>query len=180
MHIFIDESGIHKQTDHSTFALVYIELNNLTEVEKTIIDVENKLKIPYFHWSETIWKAKEQFMDKVLNLDFAVKVAIVKNPVNPSKELARILLHTVVETNINTIYIDGKKPKWFERKIKKVLKDKGISVNKLKTVKSSQFAGARLADMVAGLVRSYYDKKNINKIQKYYKRLKNKIIITLE
>lgn len=180
MYIFIDESGIHKQTDHSTFAIIYIELNNLSKIEDDITNLEKKLNIKYFHWSETIWKVKERFMDSVLKLDFSVKIAIVNNPINPSKELEKVLLHTVVETNIHTIYIDGKKPKWFELKIKKVLRDKGISVKKLKTVKSSQFAGARLADMVADLVRSYYDNKNVKKITPYYKRLKNKIIITLK
>lgn len=180
MKIFIDESGIHKQVDHSTFALVYIKVNSADSIEKKIIEIERKLEIPYFYWSETVWKVKEKFIDCALNLNFTVKVAIVRNPVNPSKELEKILLHTIVETDIKSIYIDGKKPKWFGKKIKKVLRDKGISVGKVRTVKSSQYAGVRLADMVAGLVRSYYDKKNFDKIKKYYRRLKNKIIITIE
>jgi hypothetical protein len=90
------------------------------------------------------------------------------------------LLHTIVEKNIRTIYIDGKKPKWFENRIKKILRDKGLSVKKLQTVKSSQYAGTRLADMVAGLARTYYDKKNLDKIKKYYKRLEKKIIVVIK
>ena len=89
------------------------------------------------------------------------------------------MAHTIVENNIRTIYIDGKKPKWFENKIKKVLRDKGASVNKLKTVRSKQYAGTRLADMVAGLSRTYYDKRNLEKIKKYYKRLEKKIIVVI-
>jgi len=180
MQIFIDESGIHKQIDHSTFALVYIEIKDLADIEKEITAIESKLSIPYFHWSQTIWKVKQQFLERALNLNFLAKVAIIENPINPQKELEKILLHTIVETNIQTIFIDGKKPKWFTQKIKKVLRDKNVSVSKIKTVKSKQYAGIRLADMVAGLVRSYYDKKNTDKIQKFYKRLKKKIIITLE
>lgn len=180
MLIFIDESGIHKKVDHSSFALSYIQFENYQEVEAKIMGIEEKLKIGHFHWAETVWRVKEKFMDEILKLDFRAKVAIVKNPINPSEELEKVLLHTIVENNIKTIYIDGKKPKWFESKIKKVLRDKGVSVRKLKTVRSSQCAGARLADMVAGLARTYFDKKNLEKVEKYYKRLKKKLIVVIE
>lgn len=180
MLIFIDESGIHKKVDHSTFALSYIQFKNYQEVEAKIIKIEEKLGIQEFHWAETVWRVKEKFMDEIFKLEFQAKIAIVKNPINPSVELEKILLHTIVENNIKTIYIDGKKPKWFEHKIKKVLRDKGVSVRKLKTVKSSQCAGTRLADMVAGLARTYFDKKNLDKIEKYYKKLKKKLIVAIE
>jgi hypothetical protein len=180
MIIFIDESGIHKKVDHSSFALSYVKFDNCPEIESKIIEVEKKLNIDQFHWAETIWRVKEKFMDEVLKLDFEAKVAIIKNPINPSVELEKVLLHTIVEKNIRTIYIDGKKPKWFENRIKKILRDKGLSVKKLQTVKSSQYAGTRLADMVAGLARTYYDKKNLDKIKKYYKRLEKKIIVVIK
>lgn len=180
MLVFIDESGIHKKIDHSSYALAYIQFLNYPQIEKEIIDIEKKLAIRSFHWSETTWKVKEKFISEVLKLDFRVKLAIVKNPINPSSELEKVLVHTIVENDIRTIYIDGKKPKWFENKIKKVLRDKGVSVRKLKTIRSSQYAGARLADMVAGLARTYYDKKNLQRISKYYKRLKKKIIVVIE
>ncbi|MDI6602626.1 MAG: DUF3800 domain-containing protein [Patescibacteria group bacterium] len=180
MLVFIDESGIHKEMEHSTFVLVYIETENYGEIEKRILAVENQLKIDYFHWAKAVWKVKEKFMDAVLGLDFKVKIAIIKNPINPAQELERVLIHMVVERNIRNIYIDGKKPKWYERKIKKILRDKGISVRKLRTVKSSQYAGIRLADMVAGLSRSYFDKRNLERISNYYQRLKKKIIVIIE
>ena len=87
------------------------------------------------------------------------------------------MLHTVIEKDIKNIYIDGKKPKWYENRIKHILRDKGISVKKLRTVKCSQFAGIRIADMVAGLSRSHFDRKNDNKFEKYYKKLEKKIIV---
>ena len=166
--------------DHSTFAISYIKFEDYSEIEKNVIKIESNLKIEYFHWSDTVWKVKEKFMDEMFKLDFQAKIAVVKNPINPSKELEKVLLHTIVENNIRTIFIDGKKPKWFESKIKKVLRDKGVSVRKLKTVKSKQCAGARIADMVAGLARTYYDKKNLDKIEKYYKKLKKKLIVVIE
>lgn len=180
MLIFVDESGIHKDVDHSTFVLVYLEIGNYNQLEKEIEKIERELKIDYFHWKETIWNVKKKFMERMLGLDFNVKIAVIKNPINPAQELERVLTHMIVEKNIRNIYIDGKKPKWYERKIKKILRDKGISVRKLKMVKGSQYAGIRLADMVAGLSRSYFDKKNLKRISEYYQKLRKKIIIIVE
>ena len=180
MIIFIDESGIHKKVDHSSFALAYVQFEDYPEIEAKIIEIEAALGIDHFHWAESVWAVKEKFLKEILKLDFQAKIAIVKNPVNSSAELEKVLLHTIVENNIRTIYIDGKKPKWYENKIKKVLRDKGVSIKKLKTVRSSQCAGARLADMVAGLARSYFDKKSSEKLDKYYKKLKKKLIVVIE
>lgn len=181
MLVFIDESGIHKQIDHSTFALAYVEFENYPDVEQRVLEIESKLNIGTFHWSETVWNVKEKFMSAALKLDFKVKIAVVKNPVNPAKELEKVLIHTIVEKDIKGIYIDGKKPKWYERKIKHILRDKNISVKKLKTVKDSQSAGIRLADMVAGLSRSYFDKKKPEeRYIKFYKKLEKKIIVVIE
>jgi tetrahydromethanopterin S-methyltransferase subunit G len=69
MHIFIDESGIHKKVDHSSFALVYIEIDNFEVIEKRIIEIEKELNIEKFHWSEVAWKFKEAFIQKILNCD---------------------------------------------------------------------------------------------------------------
>lgn len=180
MYIFIDESGIHKKVDHSSFSLVYIEIDNFQEIERRICEIEENLKIEKFHWSEVVWKFKEKFIQEVLKLDFKVKIAIVKNPINPANELERILLHMAVEKKISCIYIDGKKPKWYGLKIKKVLRDKGISAMKIRMVKDDQVACVRLADMVAGLSRSHFDKKNEKKLQKYYKLLEKKLIILMQ
>lgn len=180
MFIFIDESGIHKNVDHTSYVLVYIETENYILLNDKILDIEKELKIKEFHWAETVWNVKEKFLNKVLKLDFKVKVAILNNPINPSFELERVLSHLLVENDIDCVYVDGKKPKWYEKKIKNILRSKSFSVHKLKTVKSSQYPCIRIADMVAGLVRSFYDSKNLSKIGKYYKRLEKKIIITVK
>ncbi len=86
----------------------------------------------------------------------------------------------IVERNIKQIIIDGKKLKRYERIIKKILRDKGVPVKKLKTGRDTQHAGIRVADMVAGLARVYAEKRNLNKIIPYYEKLKKKIIITIE
>ncbi len=180
MVIFIDESGIHKQTDHSTFVLVYIEPKNYEELESNIVALEKKLGIAEFHWAHTVWKVKKEFMEEALRFEFIAKIAVVDNPVDPAQELERALLHMIVERDIRNIYIDGKKPKWYERKIKKILRDKGLPVRNLKTVNSSQYPGIRLADLVAGLTRAYFDDKNRQRIESYYKRLRKKTVVLIE
>ena len=180
MIIFIDESGIHKKVDHSTFALSYIKFKNYQKIEKEVEAIEEELNIDNFHWAHTIWKIKEKFISKVLKLDFEVKVAVVKNPIHPQKELEKALIHTIVEKNIKQIIIDGNRYKWFERKIKYVLRNKGISVRKLRKAKDEQYAGLRIADMVAGLTRAYFDKKNPARFDKYFKKLEKKIIVIIK
>ena len=148
-------------------------------IEKTIESAERELKLNFFHWSETTWKVKEEFIKRVIDLDFKLKIAVVINPINPSAELERILNHLIVERKIDTIFIDGKKPRWYERKIKKILKYKGVSLRKARTVKCKQCAGIRLSDLLAGLSRWYFDRKNIEKIEKYFLKIKKKTIVIL-
>lgn len=180
MIIFIDESGIHKKVDHSTFALAYIEFENYQHIEDKILHIEKKLNINYFHWSETVWHVKEKFMEEALKLNFKAKIAIVKNPINPAQEIEKVLRHTIVENNIKRIYIDGQKSKRYKYKIKHILRDKNISVKNLKIVKDEQCAGIRLADMVAGLARSYFDRKHPERFDKFYKKLEKKLIVVIE
>lgn len=158
MVIFIDESGTHKQTDHSAVILVYVEISNLEEFEKTIERIEEKLKIKYFHWTDESWEKREKFINNLLKLDFTFKVAILKNPVKLSKSIEDILKHLVIEEDIKKIVIDGRKPKWYSLKLKKVLRDKEISVKKIITVRKEESSpGIRVADCLVGLIRYYYD-----------------------
>jgi len=181
MFVFIDESGIHKDSGYSVFALVYITVENHTEFETAIIAIEKELNIDGFHWSSVPWVVREKFLEKLLTLEFKAKVGIVKNPIHPEEELERILPHMLIESRIRTIYIDGKKPKIYARRMKKVLRDKGVSTKKLQMVRDEQYAGVRAADAIAGLTRAYFDGKPSQKIEKWYDRFrKKKIILVLQ
>lgn len=175
MHIiFIDESGIHKQVDHSTVVLVYVLIESVENVEHKIIEIEKELKIKSFHWKEQRWKIKGAFLAKIAKLPFKIKVAILRNPINLSKEVENVLCHLITEKKIKKIIIEGKKPRWYELKIKKVLRDKGVSVRKLRSAKGTSFPGLRLADAMAGLIRSFCDNpKDENK--KFYQLFEKKI-----
>jgi hypothetical protein len=174
MVIFIDESGVHKEVGKSTFVLVYIEVKNLALIEKEILDIEKSLRVKFFHWRDHSWKIKEKFVREALKLKFTAKIFVVKNPMDLSVELERSLDYLIVERNIKNIYIDGKKSKRYENKFKNVLRRKGIKTRKLRTVRSSQCPGVRLADMVAGLSRAFFEERNLGIVSKFYKKLERK------
>lgn len=128
MDIFIDESGIHKQTGHSTTAVVYIEVKNVEKFERKLLAIEKDLRISSFHWAEERWLMRNKFLSRICDLDFTVKVAVFRNPVKPENMIELVFKHLITEQEIRNIFIDGKKPKWYEHRLKKVLRDKGIAV----------------------------------------------------
>lgn len=154
----------------------------MEKLEKQIQDIERNLKISHFHWadfgSRRGWQVRKKFIEKISKLDFNFKIAIIKNPIRLSKTLEQCLRHLVVEKRISKIVIDGKKPKWYSRQLKKVLRDKGVSVKKIRTMRDEASAGLRLADALAGLARSYYDKPTRD-VKKLYEMLENKITAQL-
>lgn len=182
MNIFIDESGTNKQTDHSAFAFVYVSVDDLQAFESAVKRSEERLGIESFHWAKAAWPVRERFFQDLLRADFTVKIGIVRNPVRyPEQELEKILLHMLIESDIRAIYIDGKKPKQYSRRMKKVLRDKGVSTKKLKLVDDTKYAGVRVADAMAGLARAFFDEKPNENIALWYKRFrKEKIIIVLQ
>lgn len=157
MIIFIDESGIHKSIDHSSFAMAYIEFENVAVIEKNIIEIEKKHGIKIFKWAKLPWKLREAFIADVAKLPFTAKVAIFRNPIRPNEALEWSAQYLLIEKNFKAIYVDGKKPRWVELRLKKVLRDKGISAKKLKTLRDESSPGIRLADALAGITRAYYD-----------------------
>lgn len=161
MVIFIDESGTHKQTDHSTIVLVYVEVASLGTFDKSIVRIEKDLKIAHFHWTDERWDTREDFMKQLLELEFVFKVAVIENPIRVEKKLEEVLQHLVVEKNIKKIIIDGKKPRWYIQRLKKVLRDKGVSVKKIVAVRKDETSpGLRAADCLAGLTRYSFDQSD--------------------
>lgn len=182
LNVFVDESGTNKRSDHSAFAFVYVSVRNLQEFESIVRKTEERIGVKAFHWAKSAWPVRERFFQELLKADFTVKVGIVRNPVShPERELEKILLHLLVEPDIRTISIDGKKPKQYARRMKKVLRDKGLSTKKLRLVDDRQYAGVRVADALAGLVRAYFDGKPNRRVALWYERFrKEKIILILQ
>ena len=174
MVIFIDESGTHKQSGHATTAIVYIQISNLEKVEQKILDIERKLHIESFHWGEERWQVRNKFLTEIIDLEFTAKVAVFENPVHPEKMVELIFTHLITEKDIKNVFIDGEKPRWYENRLKKVLRDKGISIKKLKTVRSMSSPGIQLADCLAGLIRRFYEKPDDPDPKRWHNKLKKK------
>lgn len=168
MYIFIDESGIHKTVGRSTFSVVYVEIPNLDKTRKQLIEINKKLGIDSFHWAEQRWVYRTRYLKRVIGLDFLFKIAIFENPVNSDMAFSRIFEHLIRENNIKSISIDGKKPKWYENKLKKELRKQGVKVKKLRTVKNEASEPIlQLADALAGFSLYVYE----NQDDKVNKRL---------
>lgn len=180
MVVFIDESGIHKQTGYCSSSVVYVEVKNLEKFEKQLREIERDLNISFFHWAEERWLMKNKFLEQIFKLDFLVKVAIFENPVQPKEVLEAVFQHLIVEENIKRIFIDGEKPKWYEHKLKKVLRDKGITAKKLRTVRSKAEVGIQLADALASLARYYHDNPKGKDAAKWFNKLKTEKKLRIE
>ncbi|MDO8638021.1 MAG: DUF3800 domain-containing protein [Candidatus Daviesbacteria bacterium] len=171
MVIFIDESGTHKQADHATEVIVYVAIKNLEQIQKQICGILQDLNLEAFHWADQGWVVREKFFNKIIKLKFTFKVAIFKNPVSGSKMIDIIFQCLITENNIKSIYIDGKKPKWYEHRLKKVLRDRGISIKNLRTIRSKSNVGIQLADALAGLTRYHFDNPKELDAGKLFRRL---------
>ena len=122
MVIFIDESGTHKQSGHASDVIVYIKVEKLEKVEAQIRQILEELNLEVFHWADHGWKVRNKFLKKIINLDFTFKAGIFKNPVKTDEITETILTSLITEKSIKNVFIDGKQPKWYERRLKKVLK----------------------------------------------------------
>lgn len=173
MYIFIDESGIQNQIGHSTVAVVYVEIKNIIKFDKDYKKILQDLKISNFHWTEERWIVREKFINKITHLDFKAKIGIFRNPVHPASMIESVFEQLINEPNILKIVIDAKKPKWYENKLKKILRLKGVSVKKLTTVrKDENNNGIQLADCLAGLYRYHHDNLDNVDVNKWVKKIK--------
>lgn len=99
-------------------------------------------------------------------------MALVRNPSAPDRDLEQLLPHMLIEKNIHSITFDGEKPGWYTRKLKKILRDRGITTKKLRSADDRSSAGIRVADAVAGLARAYYDGKGIPAVREWYEKFR--------
>jgi len=109
---------------------VYVAVKDLEAIERLVLKAEQSAGIHGFHWA---------------------------NPIVLDKALSEALQHLLAERHISQILVDGDKPKTYTRQLKKVLRDKGITVRKIRSVKDEAYPMIRIADAVAGAARATYD-----------------------
>ncbi len=159
-YIFIDESGVNKDIKYSCFAFVFINEDNYVFIEKIIIDLEKILKIKSFHWSEDNWNVKKRVLQEIADQKVNFKIKILINPINQEKELESSLIDFIENDKNNYVFIDGKKSKKYDRKIKKYFRDRNVSISKIRTIKDNNSIGIKIADYIAGFFRYYFDNEN--------------------
>lgn len=177
MHIFIDESGIHKETGKSSVALVYVLTEDVKLLEEAIVSTEKLLRIKVFHWTDCSWKIRTEFFRLLLKENFFVRVSIIQNPFN-KKDFEESIKLLLMEKKFKKIVIDGKKPKWYASKMKKILRDAGISIKKISTANDEAYPCLRLADAYAGLSRVYWEGRENKNVNILYKMARKKIKTT--
>ncbi len=176
-YICIDESGIHSTVGHSTIAFSYVEYEKKEDVDTFIIEIEKSLGLEYFHWRKHNWKIRKLFAKRISELDFLAKVSVFENPVHPEKILSIAISELITEKDIHKIFIDGDSDKSYVKTFKKSLRDKNITLKYIQTQKDEANPGLRLADFIAGCVRSYYDDVTNEKSKEIYDIIKSKLKI---
>lgn len=174
MLIFIDESGVHKQDGKSSVALVYVMVDDAEKLEQSILETEKALNITSFHWPKHIWKIRQKFIQALQKENFTVKAVIIQNPFS-EKKFEEAIKELLIEKKVNKIIIDGKKPRWYLLRLKKILREKGISVKKIRAGNDKSFPCLRLADGYAGLIRAHWDDEANEKATELYKIASKKI-----
>ena len=175
MIISIDESGTHRQSGHSIVALICITSSDtLEELDQQVVDLEKSIGTTNFHWAYKGWPFRRDFINGLAKLNFSVRLVQLPNPVKLDQAIAETLPYLIPERNIERLLIDGKKHKQYSRTLKKVLRDKSITVKKIKTVNDDAYPTIRIADAVAGAVRYYLDNPN-KEATKLYKAIEPKI-----
>ena len=168
MIISIDESGIHRQDGFSVIALVCIaDSDALAELHSHIEQLEKAIGTTHFHWAVKGWPFRRDFIQGLTKLHFTVRLAQIANPIRLDGALEEVLPYLIPERHIERLFIDGKKRREYVHALKKVLRDKGITVKKLRTVNDEAYPAIRIADAVAGAVRYYLDNPNKKAIELY-------------
>ncbi len=174
MKAYVDESGVNKVDGHSTVACV-LTTNDL-EIESKVKQIEKYLNIENLHWKDMSWKVRGKAIDKIIDLDIFANVLVLENPNNVPKYMSEYIPKLIEVNKIDGIYIDWEKGKNFKNAFKSSLRANGLSTRDLHFVSSKDNSILRVADIVAGCVRYYYDKHDNKNILPLYKKLKKKII----
>ena len=179
MYIFIDESGIHKQSGLSSVVLVYIGVENIHNFNAAVEQIEKDLGIHAFHWTDQSWDFRKNFITALAKLDFTFKVALFENPFYATTSYEYVLRHLIVEKNINSVVIDGKKGRVYEHKLTKILRQKGVAARKVITGNDEGYPALRAADALAAVIRRFENDRENKYASDIYNKIKKKISIII-
>lgn len=167
-NIYIDESGIIAKDGHSVYVLVYIDYLNESRIGEKIFKIEKDLKISHIHWVSMSNKVRIRVSKKIRHIDFSCEYVVYKNPISQRTALQNVLIELLKSQNkIFKIIIDGESSRKNENALKSVLKNRGIKVYNIVSINDKKDSILRLADFMAGLIRSCFDNKGRDNIYAY-------------
>lgn len=173
--IYIDESGIISKIGHSVYALVYIEHENEAHIGEKILKIEKDLNISYIHWVHLSNKVRKKVVKKLKKVNFNFIYMTYKNPITQEKALEKVLIELIeFENTALKIVVDGERIDRYEKYLKKILRNRGVKVYKLKFANDKKEPLLRVADFIAGLIRSLLD-KNGKDVEYMYLLLHEKV-----
>lgn len=156
MYIFVDESGTNKSTGVCVFTAVLVDTDALAELDQIVTNAEQAAGVRNFHWKAAPWPVRVAFIRGVSRGGFRVRHQLFKNPLlNFGEALESLLITASADISVERIILDGRKDKSYERRLKKILRDKGLSSKKLRTANDEAYPALRIADAVAGLLRAH-------------------------
>jgi hypothetical protein len=180
MVFLLDESNIHKADGISSVALIHVAgLEQLSILDAHVLETERALKIEPFHWAKSNWAVREKFFRAILKVDFRVRVALLVNPIHIEAAIEEVLSYLITERNVLRLIVDGSKPREYSSRLKKVLRNEGITVKKLRNEADHARPTLRIADCVAGLVRHHAEKPT-GRSASLYRELRPRIDATVE
>lgn len=175
--ISIDESGITSKTGYSVYVFIFIKIKDYVSISKNIIQIEKELNLDYIHRNEMSWKIRHRAAQKLQSLNFTVRAAVHQNPIIPDIAFKASLIHVFIEINhAYRIFVDGIKNKEYKTQINKLLKSKNMKTYKIKFVSDKTEPTLRLADFIAGSIRSFLDDTDNTSAELIFKTFKHKII----
>lgn len=159
MNVYIDESGIQFKDGHSVFAIVFVEQQHEQMLAQGVDKLTQQVRATSLHWSKMGKRVKAKVVPALSGLPFKYAIVIVPNPLkNTESALGASMSEILSRMNINALIIDGT---WSKRQVsqfKRVLKNGGTKVEKLRGGNDKAYPGLILADIIAGLHRHNLDK----------------------
>lgn len=177
--IYVDESGQNFKFGHSTYAFVYISIENSAEIEKQVQKIESDLNIKKAHWRDMSWKVREKFADKISVLEFTANVVVFKDSKDIPKSLGEAFKYAILENDFKKIIVDGEKSEKYGKVIKNILRQKNFSSKDVNFKDDEKYAGLRIADFIAGMTRAHYENLDNELAAKIFDKLKKKIKVTI-
>lgn len=179
MVFLLDESNIHRPIGYSSIVLVHVaDLEALYALDSHVLATEKLLGIRPFHWWKARWQVREDYIRELLKADFRLRVALVRNPVSIEVEVERALTYLITERQVQRIIIDGSRPREYSSRLKKVLRDKGVKVMKLRNETDHARPALRVADCFAGLMRYHAEESTVQSAQ-LYQETESRIDVTM-